>query len=388
VRRDHRRPRPSNSRRPLVEDIGWSRDALRPADPQRVSLYFKSSWIGSYNHSHADQNQFVLNAFGEALAIDSGYYDWYASDHDKGYTRHTLAHNAITYDGGHGQPIFDATASGQLLGRVSTPSIDLTGGDATAAYHGGLAKAVRRIVYLRPATFVVIDDLAAPAGQTRQFESWLHALSPIAFDADQAGALVSQGEARLTVRVHTPTGVTAQQREQFIGPPESYPAGAQPTPIRPEGRGEEWDDQHHAWFTTPESGATRIVTSMQAHQAGATVVPVTSTKAGETLVLNSAAGQVAVALADGIRAGELASDAPVVAWRGAAVALADGTWLERAGQRVILADRPISVGWEGDLISIAAADDTTVTIVLPRPPGLWDERGRPVPAERGAWTAG
>ncbi|MDH7571749.1 MAG: DUF4962 domain-containing protein, partial [Armatimonadota bacterium] len=63
-------------------DIDWVCLHSDLVDPARVSLYFKSSPIGSFNHSHADQNSFVLNAFGEALAIDSGYYDWYNSPHD------------------------------------------------------------------------------------------------------------------------------------------------------------------------------------------------------------------------------------------------------------------------------------------------------------------
>lgn len=51
------------------------------ADPQRVSLLFRSSPFGSLNHAHADQNSFVLYAKGEVLAMDSGVYDFYDSPH-------------------------------------------------------------------------------------------------------------------------------------------------------------------------------------------------------------------------------------------------------------------------------------------------------------------
>jgi len=371
------------------KDIGWVAMHSDLLDPERVSLYFKSSWIGSFNHSHADQNQFVLNAFGEALAIDSGYYDWYASPHDKGYTRHTLAHNAITIDGGHGQPIFDATASGRILGMVSTPAIDIAGGDATAAYQGKLAKAVRRIVYLRPNTFVMIDDLAAPQGEQRQFEWWLHGLSPIAIDADQAGATVSQGKAHLKVELVAPSGLTASERDQFVGPPESYAAGAQPTAIRPEGRGDAWPDQHHVWFTTPKSAATRIVTTMQAYRDGEQPEAIQATRQGDTLLLTSKAGMVAVALSGGVKLDTLASDATVVATGSGAVAMADGTWLEANGQRIVASDRPISIAFQRELISVASLDDAVVRLRV-RPPGdttnpegkVWDERGRLVGPER------
>ena len=58
-------------------------------------LQFKSSRFGSFNHSHADQNSFILSAFGRPLLIDSGYYPWYGSPHDVGWTRQTIAHNAL-----------------------------------------------------------------------------------------------------------------------------------------------------------------------------------------------------------------------------------------------------------------------------------------------------
>lgn len=371
------------------KDIGWVAMHSDLLDPERISLYFKSSWIGSFNHSHADQNQFVLNAYGEALAIDSGYYDWYASDHDKGYTRHTLAHNAITYDGGHGQPIFDAKASGRVLGLLSTPAFDIAGGDATAAYQGKLGKAVRRIVYLRgDRTFVVIDDLAAPQGEQRQFEWWLHALSPLQIDGDQAGATISQGQARLKVKLHTPTGLTASQRDQFIGPPESYPAGVQPTPLRPEGRGEQWPDQHHAWFTTPPTGSTRIVTTMDVYRAGEEWTETAAVKDGDVLVISRGDNTVLVSLGDGIRRGTLASDAGVLVVGEGCGAMADATWLDMNGGRKAAADRPVTLGWTGNAVMVTTLDDATVQFATAQPAGLWDERGRPVPAERAAWADG
>ncbi|MGH8019091.1 MAG: heparinase II/III domain-containing protein [Opitutaceae bacterium] len=133
-------------------DIDWVTMHSDLADPERVSFYFKSSPYGSHNHSHADQNSFVLNAYGEALAIDAGYYDAYGTPHDVTLTRQTLAHNAITHGGGFGQPIFDITARGDVTGFVTSATVDACTGDATAAYKGALDRAVRRVIYLRPDT--------------------------------------------------------------------------------------------------------------------------------------------------------------------------------------------------------------------------------------------
>lgn len=93
-----------------LKDVDWVAMHSSLYDPERISLYFKSSSYGSYNHNHADQNSFVIDAYGEALAIDAGQYDYYNSEHDRRYQRTTLAHNAITYDGNKGQKIWDMNA--------------------------------------------------------------------------------------------------------------------------------------------------------------------------------------------------------------------------------------------------------------------------------------
>src|SRR5262249_45653238 len=44
--------------------IGWAAMHSDLSDPARTSVYFKSSPYGSFNHSHADQNSFVVNDKG------------------------------------------------------------------------------------------------------------------------------------------------------------------------------------------------------------------------------------------------------------------------------------------------------------------------------------
>ena len=79
-------------------DIGWAIMTDSLTDTDRVQLSFKSSPWGSNNHSHADQNSFIIQAYGENLAIKSGYYDSYHTEHDNNITRKTFAHNTITTD--------------------------------------------------------------------------------------------------------------------------------------------------------------------------------------------------------------------------------------------------------------------------------------------------
>jgi hypothetical protein len=158
------------------------------ADARRVSVLFKSSPFGSVNHSHADQNSFVLYARGKVLAMDSGAYDSYGSPHWRQWYKQTRAHNAITYDGGKGQnlgPLGDGSRaySGKIARFSSTAGVDTVVGDARAAYGPGVSQARRTLVYIRPSTLVVVDQLQSDA--PRSWEWNLHTMAPLAGDAGQ-----------------------------------------------------------------------------------------------------------------------------------------------------------------------------------------------------------
>ena len=43
-------------------DIGWTVMSDNLIDPNRIQCTFKSSHYGSFNHSHADQNSFIIQA--------------------------------------------------------------------------------------------------------------------------------------------------------------------------------------------------------------------------------------------------------------------------------------------------------------------------------------
>ena len=46
-----------------------------------ISFLMRSSPYGGVSHGHADQNAFVVEAYGRGLAIATGYYPWYGSPH-------------------------------------------------------------------------------------------------------------------------------------------------------------------------------------------------------------------------------------------------------------------------------------------------------------------
>lgn len=180
---------PANSG--VYPSIGWvamhnsqgSPASLTTPNPNRVSLYFKSSPYGAYSHSHGDQNTILLHAGGRVLLTQAGYYE-YGTTLFYDWYRQTKSHNAITYDGGIGQAIGGDNATVNLLrnGRISSfqpdPDLDYAEGDATAAYGGNLSAAIRRVWFSRKlgGVAVVMDTLASPAtAPARSFEWNLHA---------------------------------------------------------------------------------------------------------------------------------------------------------------------------------------------------------------------
>jgi len=141
--------------------IGWAAMHSDLHDPQRNSIYFRSSDFGSHGHAHASQNSFVIHALGRALVMASGYYDYFNSQHHNDWTQLTVAHNAITFDGGQGQDTRNINAAGLLTNFYQSQKFDTVVGGATAAYGGKLEKAVRTLLYIRPKILLIYDSLAS-----------------------------------------------------------------------------------------------------------------------------------------------------------------------------------------------------------------------------------
>ncbi|MES2317539.1 MAG: heparinase II/III family protein [Pseudomonadota bacterium] len=205
--------------------VGWAAMHSSLSDRLRTSVFFKSSPFGSVNHSHADQNSFVMYSKGKVLAMDSGVYDAYNSPHWRNYYKHTKAHNAITFDGGAGQSLGatglgERAASGRLTKFLQSAAFDVTTGDATAAYAGQLTQAKRTLVFIRPSTLITVDQLNSISA--RKYEYNLHTVAalggtPSAFRVDVAPAALCG-----TVASPEPLNMSATQGYY---PAPSVPAG-------------------------------------------------------------------------------------------------------------------------------------------------------------------
>lgn len=166
----------------IFEDAGLVAIHSKTADPARSSIYFRSSALGSLNHSHADNNAFTLVSKGRDLLISAGYYPYYDSPHHLTVTRATRFKNALTFDGGIGQaeptkapsapgrPVYAIEARGKLLNYFDDGVWAATTGDATLAYRGRdpsslswtplLSNAIRSMAFNRQERVLVVYDWA------------------------------------------------------------------------------------------------------------------------------------------------------------------------------------------------------------------------------------
>jgi hypothetical protein len=205
-------------------DIGWVafHSALgQPADD--IHLSFKSSPYGSFSHSHADQNAFILNAYGENLAINSGYREYHRSLHHQLYTRQTISKNALLIDG-RGQDVQNSHATGSIRHFVSGPRYAWARGDATPAYQllqpaKRLQQVLRDVVFVDQRYFVLRDAVAANQHLVLTWQ--LHAEQPMVWDEPAQTVLIRQGGAALGVALASPEGrFTFRHQTGFPVPPD------------------------------------------------------------------------------------------------------------------------------------------------------------------------
>ena len=188
------------------------------ADASRnVQVLLRSSPFGSTSHSYADQNSFVLQAFGEPLAISSGYYDYYGSPHHTQWTWQTKAHNSILVNG-EGQQTRNISAKGRIARFATNDYAHYALGDARAAYAGRLDRFDRHVMFLRPrgseqAIAVIYDELEAPKESTWQW--LLHTAEKMDVDTAAGRVEIHRGQARAQVRFLSPAALHFDQTGAF-----------------------------------------------------------------------------------------------------------------------------------------------------------------------------
>lgn len=356
----------------LFKDIGWVSLNSDLADDKRISLKFKSSPYGSYNHSHPDQNSFVINAFGEYVLTDPGYYDAYHSKFDLAWSKKTYAHNAITFNNGVGQPYNNYHATGKVTGFLNNNDFDLITGDATAAYNterNMLSKSVRNILYLKPDVFVVIDDLKSYSGD-KKFEFWLNTRGSID-DVEDGSATVKTNNVTMFSDCVYPSDITVDTYiDNYNGPDGTILDTSALTVSSVKKDAESHADSRIGYITgaVPETkivnvlsfveGTTKPVAVRTSEEDGYIKLTVTDRDTREqTLVYvnNGATGVISDSSVS------FKGDAAVISPDGD-VMLINGTELTHEGVKKISSDVNVSASVCGERVSISNMDkDASVT---------------------------
>jgi hypothetical protein len=186
-------------------------------------------------HQHLDNGHFLIYRGGE-LAGDGGHYDSFGSRHDVNYHLRSIAHNTLLVfdphekwpairagkvtgnDGGqhHNWPHHNGAASDPQEWQRRKHLYDIAeieafhdgggfvyvAGDLARSYASNkVSKAVRQIVFLRPGTFVIFDQVSSANPDFKK--TWLlHAMKPPVNNGSQQ--IISNGGGKLFVQTLLP----------------------------------------------------------------------------------------------------------------------------------------------------------------------------------------
>ncbi|MGD7704715.1 DUF4962 domain-containing protein [Microlunatus sp. Y2014] len=216
---------------------GWAAIRSHVAGPAAddVAVLFRSSPLGSWSHSHADNNDVVLHVAGRVMLMPSGYYDGYATDHHAHWVWHTKAHNCVTLSDG-GQLMRSRTSTGSIAKPYVDDNLVHLLGVADASYPQA-DRCRRHVVTFRESGVVLLlDDMVPLAESAVALQHNLHSYAEFEVDDTARRFTLQRGPA-------TVVGQVMWHHTGFF----EQSAGWFPEPL-PERRG---DQQHHLRFSTP-----------------------------------------------------------------------------------------------------------------------------------------
>ncbi len=219
-------------------DTGWAAVRTDKKDAARdVAFIFRSSPYGSVSHSHANNNDFILHSGGRIMAMPSGYYAGYGSDHHAQWVWHTKSHNCITLSDA-GQLMRSPDSRGEVVHAFEDEHLAYFCGVADAAYADRATRCRRHVVFLKePQCFFMVDEFVAREGVFSALQWNIHSWNEFAVDEGHKGFLLERGDSSLE-------GHFLWAGNGFF----SMSEGWDPPPMARKGGGQ-WPMQYHLRFT-------------------------------------------------------------------------------------------------------------------------------------------
>jgi hypothetical protein len=201
---------------------GWDKDAI-------ILLYRAGP---NFNHHHADQGSFLLNAFGENLITEAGWSDYYKDPHYATFFTQAIGHSTVLVDGNpESQSIADTpqfaalNSYPRITDAVTSEFYDSVSSELASVYQNRLERFTRRVVFIKPHYFVIFDDLVAKDKPAR-FDWLLHLPDRSRIEIQDQLAISRGKQAALVVRAFAQGDLDVQVREGRV----PYPDFATRTP--------------------------------------------------------------------------------------------------------------------------------------------------------------
>ncbi|MFZ2640381.1 MAG: heparinase II/III family protein [Verrucomicrobiia bacterium] len=195
-------------------DVAFLRSAW--GDPNAIFVGFKGG-DNKANHSHLDLGSFVLDALGVRWALDLGGDDYnlpgyFGRNRWTYYRLRTESHNTLTLDGENQDP----HSAAPIVAFGSTPQRSFAVADMTAAYKPKATRAYRGIALLDRKRVLVQDELET----SQPVEVVWNFLTKAKIETDAGCATLTQGRAKLEVRILSPAGARFEVISSNPPPPQ------------------------------------------------------------------------------------------------------------------------------------------------------------------------
>lgn len=183
-----------------IEDFIFFDDRVAPREPsgdgsrvfeKKGNIVFRTGWGDrdaillfragpTFNHNHADQGSFLLNAFGERLVTEAGWSDYYKDPYYATYFTQAAGHNTLLVDRNPQSQVVADTAQfaafdahPRITSALTSSFYESVTADLAPVYDGRLSHYTRRIVFIKPGVVLVFDEAAASA-RPATFDWLLH----------------------------------------------------------------------------------------------------------------------------------------------------------------------------------------------------------------------
>jgi hypothetical protein len=350
--------------------------------PVRGNAVFRTGWgpddcilifrAGpNFNHNHADQGSFLLRAFGEDLALDAGYADYYKDPYYDTYFSQAAGHNTVLVDGNPAsQSIADTrefpalAAYPRITSSITSEFYDAVTSELESVYQGRLKRFTRRLIFVKPQYLLVRDEIEA-AGAPASYDWLLHVNDKQALQITEASALYRGSKASLAVRVFTPADITLSATTGHLPYSMFNPRAPKTVPAEP----------GILDVRSKPSAATQFLIALapaRTSEAARTAADELKQRAGEHCTAIASAGEtiafrtVAMGAA---RCGDVTADAAtwMISMEGGSVRRLAGEqvrFIEAAGRRLIENDTPLQFAarWVDNGIELSTSSPHTARI--------------------------